>query len=115
MPSLPGKTHFVANANCPPPSTDQRGVARPQGAACEIGAFECQPGECGVGAVTGTPTSTPTQTPTPTNTPTNTPTGVPTFTPTPGVVAAVVPTLSFPMLALLALALAGAAMLVLKR
>jgi hypothetical protein len=33
----------------------------------------------------------------------------------PGVVAAVVPTLSFPMLALFALALAGAVVLVLKR
>ncbi len=26
--------------DCPPPDTDQRGVARPQGAACDIGAFE---------------------------------------------------------------------------
>jgi hypothetical protein len=27
---------------CPPPSTDQRGVSRPQGAACDIGAYELQ-------------------------------------------------------------------------
>ena len=26
--------------DCPPPQTDQRGVPRPQGAACDIGAFE---------------------------------------------------------------------------
>ena len=26
--------------DCPPPATDQRGVARPQGAACDIGAYE---------------------------------------------------------------------------
>ncbi len=26
--------------DCPPPATDQRGVARPDGAACDIGAFE---------------------------------------------------------------------------
>ncbi|HEY6042160.1 MAG TPA: choice-of-anchor Q domain-containing protein, partial [Anaerolineae bacterium] len=25
---------------CPPPSVDQRGVSRPQGAHCDIGAFE---------------------------------------------------------------------------
>jgi len=28
---------------CPPPSTDQRGVARPKGAACDSGAFELVP------------------------------------------------------------------------
>ena len=27
---------------CPPPSTDQRGVSRPQGAACDIGAYEVE-------------------------------------------------------------------------
>jgi hypothetical protein len=31
---------FGAAAACPPPATDQRGVARPQGAACDLGAFE---------------------------------------------------------------------------
>jgi len=29
-----------AAVNCPPPATDQRGVSRPQGSACDIGAFE---------------------------------------------------------------------------
>jgi predicted outer membrane repeat protein len=29
-----------AAVNCPPPTTDQRGVSRPQGSACDIGAFE---------------------------------------------------------------------------
>jgi len=28
------------NTTCPPPNTDQRGVTRPQGAACDIGAVE---------------------------------------------------------------------------
>ncbi len=28
---------------CPPPATDQRGIARPQGAACDLGAFEARP------------------------------------------------------------------------
>ncbi len=31
---------LVAKAACPPPATDQRGVKRPQGAACDSGAFE---------------------------------------------------------------------------
>jgi hypothetical protein len=31
-----------AAVNCPPPTTDQRGVSRPQGASCDIGAFELQ-------------------------------------------------------------------------
>jgi hypothetical protein len=30
----------AGSPNCPPPDTDQRGVVRPQGAACDIGAFE---------------------------------------------------------------------------
>jgi hypothetical protein len=28
------------SSDCPPPATDQRGIARPQGARCDIGAFE---------------------------------------------------------------------------
>ena len=30
----------AGNPGCPPPATDQRGVGRPQGARCDIGAFE---------------------------------------------------------------------------
>ncbi len=30
----------AGSSDCPPPATDQRGVARPQGPACDIGAFE---------------------------------------------------------------------------
>ena len=54
---------------CPPPSTDQRGVPRPQGAACDSGAFES--------SLTAPPTSTPAASPTPSasSTPTPTPGG----------------------------------------
>jgi hypothetical protein len=37
---LPGSPAIDAGVACPPPATDQRGLARPQGAACDIGAFE---------------------------------------------------------------------------
>lgn len=73
---------------------DQRGVTRPIGAQCDIGAFEGS-----IAAPTATPTATPTITPTPTetstptatatatstatNTPTKTATRTPTKTPTP--------------------------------
>jgi CSLREA domain-containing protein len=41
---LPGSPAIDAGSvNCPPPSTDQRGVPRPQGAACDIGAVEYVP------------------------------------------------------------------------
>lgn len=30
----------AVGSGCPPPATDQRGIARPQGAKCDIGAFE---------------------------------------------------------------------------
>jgi len=65
-------------------------------------------------ACTPTPTNTPTTiaTNTPTRTPTNTPT--PTSTPVPSNIP-VVPTLSFPLLGLLALALAAAALFVMRR
>jgi predicted outer membrane repeat protein len=33
----------AGSPDCPPPSTDQRGVTRPQGAACDVGAFESGP------------------------------------------------------------------------
>ena len=38
-----GSPALDAAAGCPPPATDQRGVARPQGAGCDSGAFELQP------------------------------------------------------------------------
>jgi hypothetical protein len=40
---LPGSAAINAGTpNCPPPSTDQRGVTRPQGAACDTGAYESE-------------------------------------------------------------------------
>jgi len=40
---LPGSPAIDAGSpDCPPPDTDQRGVVRPQGAACDIGAFELE-------------------------------------------------------------------------
>ena len=132
----PTQTHALTGSSpaldartsgCPPPATDQRGVSRAQGTACEIGSFECQVlkgvAECEGGlGVTPTPTATatptvpgPTATPTPpapTATPTATstpPAPTATFTPVTGTPAPSVPTLSFPMLALLGLALAGTA------
>jgi large repetitive protein len=35
-----GSPAIDAGGNCPPPTTDQRGIARPLGAACDVGAFE---------------------------------------------------------------------------
>ena len=37
-----GSVAIDAAAGCPPPNTDQRGVARPQGSACDVGAYEAQ-------------------------------------------------------------------------
>src|SRR5260221_13426117 len=60
------------NSTCA--STDQRGgVTRPQGSACDMGAYEVEADS----TPTVTPTDTPTNTPTPTITPTDT------LTPTP--------------------------------
>jgi CSLREA domain-containing protein len=77
------------NAHCP--ATDQRGVPRPQGAACDIGAYESG----AVPPATATPTSNPTGTPTFTAPPTAiqspTPT-TPVATPTPPPTAAQSPT-----------------------
>jgi hypothetical protein len=40
---LPGSPAIDAGStDCPPPATDQRGVSRPQGPACDIGAFELE-------------------------------------------------------------------------
>ena len=42
---LPGSPAIDAVIDgCPPPDTDQRGVTRPQGVACDIGAFELEGG-----------------------------------------------------------------------
>jgi hypothetical protein len=59
---------------------------------------------------TRTPTNTPTGTPPPTNTPINTPTNTP-----PPIAAPPVPTLSFPMMAMLGLLLAGAGLFLARR
>ena len=61
-------------------SVDQRGLPRPIGGFCDIGACELQP----PAPPSPTPSQTPTQTPTstPTSTPTRTPTRTPTSTPT---------------------------------
>ena len=40
---LAGSPAIDAAAGCPPPSTDERGVARPQGPSCDIGAVEASP------------------------------------------------------------------------
>src|SRR5437667_443621 len=40
---LAGSPAIDAAAGCPPPSTDERGVARPQGASCDICAVEASP------------------------------------------------------------------------
>ena len=37
----------AGSSDCPPPSTDQRDIARPQGGACDIGAFEVAPSVLG--------------------------------------------------------------------
>jgi CSLREA domain-containing protein len=59
---LPGSPAIDAGSpTCPPPHRDQRGVVRPQGLACDIGAFES--------GATPPPTPTPTATPIPTATP----------------------------------------------
>jgi predicted outer membrane repeat protein len=82
------------DTNCP--ATDQRGVTRPQGSHCDIGAYEYET------VATSTPTFTPTYTPTftptatvtftPTYTPTNTPSLTPSRTPTATRTATVTPT-----------------------
>lgn len=69
--------------------------------------------ECCPPTPTPTPTNTPTNTPTPTGTPPNTPTNTPTLTEGPPPPS--VPTLSFPMMALLGLILAGAGLFLARR
>ncbi len=75
----------VTAGNCPPPSTDQRGVSRPQGPRCDIGAFELQaPSATATATATATAAATPTRTATasPTLTSTVTLTGTATSVPT---------------------------------
>jgi predicted outer membrane repeat protein len=55
-------------AGCP--GTDQRGLTRPVGAACDVGSVEVQAGELATPTPTSTTTPTPTVTPTATVTPT---------------------------------------------
>jgi len=56
MALLPGSPAIDRVAGgCPPPTTDQRGVSRPQGAACDIGAFEVQVPTAPTAAVTLVP------------------------------------------------------------
>jgi len=75
-------------AAAPVSNLDQRGIVRPQGLHCDIGALESDMTAPTItptiSTLTFTPTSTSTFTPTftPTSTPTNTPTSTPTFTPT---------------------------------
>jgi large repetitive protein len=78
---LPGSPAIDAGDNTSCPSTDQRGVPRPQGAACDIGAYESQ---APTGTATDTPIPTVAVTPTsaPSITPTATQTSAHTDTPT---------------------------------
>jgi uncharacterized repeat protein (TIGR01451 family) len=43
MALLTGSPALNSGVTCPPPATDQRGVTRPQGAACDSGAYESRP------------------------------------------------------------------------
>jgi len=53
---LAGSPAIDAAAGCPPPDTDERGVARPEGAACDIGAVETE--VSGATTTTTSPTTT---------------------------------------------------------
>lgn len=52
----------VANG-CPPPSTDQRGATRPQGSACDIGAYELAVATPETTTTTSSPAATTTASP----------------------------------------------------
>ncbi|MDO8615592.1 MAG: right-handed parallel beta-helix repeat-containing protein [Dehalococcoidia bacterium] len=99
---LLGSPAIDAGGNLGCPATDQRGVARPQGSACDIGAYEYEspttptsspsptpspsptelPSPSPTATASATPTSTGGPTPTPTHTATPTPTATATRTPT---------------------------------
>jgi predicted outer membrane repeat protein len=70
----------ASDSLCPP--YDQRGMTRPQGSHCDMGAYESILTASTPTPAPATATFTPTLTKTPTNTPTNTPTRTPTNTPT---------------------------------
>jgi CSLREA domain-containing protein len=78
---LAGSQAIDAGTACPPPFADQRGTTRPQGSACDIGAYEYTGGGS-TPTATPTPTATATATPSPSPTPTRTPTATPSPTPT---------------------------------
>jgi hypothetical protein len=74
---LPGSPALEAGNDLSCRPTDQRGITRPQGLHCDMGAFESEtPATATPPAITSTltPTLTPTGTPTPTLTQTGTPT-----------------------------------------
>src|SRR5690606_5246435 len=48
IPLLPGSAAIDAGDDAHCPATDQRGVTRPQGSACDIGAFELNQGAMSV-------------------------------------------------------------------
>ena len=70
MLTIPATSAAVNIADCGGRTVDQRGVPRPQGGACDAGAYEYQP-------------PPPEPTPTPTAAPTSVPTPTPSATPTP--------------------------------
>ncbi len=91
-PDAPGSTDISCE------TTDQRGIARPQGARCDIGAFElvpppatATPTATETATATATPTATDTPTPTSTATATATDTATATATPSPTVAATATP------------------------
>ena len=79
MALLPGSPAIDAGDSTTCPSTDQRGIARPQGNGCDIGSFEYAISL--IPTLTNTPV-TPTYMPTTTPAPTLTPADTPVFTPT---------------------------------
>jgi large repetitive protein len=98
MALLPGSPAIDGGDDDGCPSTDQRGVSRPQGNACDIGAYELQPATTPgpptptasatmAPMQTNTPVATPSDSVTPAPTPTDTRTGTPTGTPIPSMPA----------------------------
>jgi hypothetical protein len=82
----PGSSALDGGACLPDVATDQRGVVRPQGGACDIGAVEvvqAPPEATPTATATATPSHTPTRTLSPTATPTRTSTPTASMTATP--------------------------------